>query len=57
MNNTFWTKTTNFKIFGKTIFQREEICKESDYENNCFEIIVKPEYYKSEFDIKDDKKN
>jgi hypothetical protein len=51
MNNNFWTKITNFKILGKTIFSKEEICKETNYDKDYLEIYVTPDYYKSEFDV------
>lgn len=57
MNNDFWTKTTNFKFLGKTLFSKEEICTEMQYEGQIYQVNVTPEYFKNEFDLKDEKKN
>ena len=55
MNNNFWTKITNFKIFGKTIFSKEEICTEKNYEENEFKVYVTQDYFNDEFDVKEKK--
>lgn len=55
MNNEFWTKTTHFKFFGKTIFTKEEICSDIEYQGQIYNIQVSQDYYKSEFDM--NKKN
>lgn len=53
MHTNFWTKTTNFKLFGKhTIFTKEEICTDKSYEGDCYSIVVTPDYFKSEFEVK-----
>lgn len=52
MNNNFWTKTTNFKFLGKTLFTKEEICSDIQYEGQIYQIQVKQDYYNSEFDLK-----
>jgi len=59
MNNDFWTKTTKFKLFDKyTLFTKEEICSEVNYEGQIYQITVNQDYYNSEFDLnKKDKKN
>ena len=57
MNNDFWIKTTNFKFLGKTLFTKEEICTDTQYEGEIYQVNVSPEYFKSEFDLKDEKKN
>jgi len=57
MNNDFWTKTTNYKFLGKTLFSKEEICSEMQYEGQIYQVNVSPEYFKNEFDLKDEKKN
>ena len=57
MNNNFWTKTTNYKFLGKTLFTKEEICSDMQYEGQIYQINVNQDYYNSEFKInKDDKK-
>lgn len=56
MQNNFWTKTTNYKIFGKTIFSKEEICNETERDSDYI-IIVTEDYFNEEFDLKDDRKN
>lgn len=56
MNNNFWTKITNFKILGKTIFSKEEICTEKNYEENEFKVYITQEYFNDEFDIEKKKK-
>ena len=57
MNNNFWTKITNFKILGKTIFSKEEICTEKNYEENEFKVYITQEYFNDEFDIEKKKKD
>ena len=52
MNHDFWTKTTNYKLFGFNIFQKHEICKETNYEGEALKVYVSPEYYKAEFEDK-----
>ena len=54
MNHDFWTKTTNYKLFGLMIFQKDEICKETNYEGEIIKVCVSPEYYKAEFEDKTD---
>lgn len=41
MDNDFWTKTTNYKLFGKTIFTKEEICSEVQYEGQIYQVQIK----------------
>lgn len=58
MNNEFFTKTTNFKILGKTVFTKEEIFSGVEYEGQIYTIQVNQDYYNKEFDInKKDNKN
>lgn len=58
MDNDFWTKTTNYKLFGKTIFTKEEICSEVQYEGQMYTIQINQDYYNKEFDLnKKDNKN
>ena len=52
MNHDFWVKTTNYKLFGFNIFQKHEICKETEYEGETLKVYVSPEYYKAEFEDK-----
>lgn len=56
MNNNFWTKTTNYKFLGKTLFTKEEICSDLQYEGQIYQINITPDYYNSEFKLKDEKK-
>ena len=54
--NNFWTKTTNYMFLGKVLFSKQEICHETEYEGQIYQINVNPEYYKSEFDTDEKKK-
>lgn len=54
MQHDFWTKTTNFKLFGKTIFTKEEIGNETSRDSE-YTIIVTQDYFNKEFDL--NKKN
>lgn len=57
MHNDVWTKITKFNFLGKyTLFTKEEICTEINYEGEIYKINVTPEYYNSEFKINDEKK-
>lgn len=55
MDNNFWVKTTNFKILGKTLFTKEEICSDMQYQGEFYQINVMQDYYNSEFNIKNKK--
>lgn len=55
MDNNFWVKTTNFKILGKTLFTKEEICSDMQYQGELYQINVMQDYYNSEFNIKNKK--
>lgn len=55
MDNNFWVKTTNYKLFGKTFFTKEEICSDTQYQGEIYQINVKQDYYNDEFDIKNKK--
>lgn len=55
MQNNFWTKITNYKILGKTLFTKEEICSDVNYQGEIYNIQVTNDYFKSEFDIKKEK--
>lgn len=58
MNNDFWTKTTNWKLLGKyTIFTKEEICSEIQYEGQIYNVQISQDYYNSEFDLNKKEKN
>ena len=57
MENTSWTKLTNYKLFGHTIFSKEEICQESQYEGQIYQIEVKKDYFDSEFNLNKKKDN
>ena len=56
MNTNFWQKITNYKMFGKTIFSKEEICTDKNYEENEFKVYITDEYFNDEFDIEKKKK-
>lgn len=49
-----WFKTTNFKLFGKTIFTKEEICNDFTQEKDSYNIIISEDYYNEEFKTKKD---
>lgn len=51
MNNEFWTKITNYKIFGKTIISKEEICRDIQYEGQIYQVEITKDYYDSEFNL------
>lgn len=55
MQNNFWTKTINYKFLGKILFTKEEICSDTNYEGQIYQIQVNQDYYNSEFNL--DKKN
>lgn len=57
MDNTFWNKLTNYKLFGHTIFSKEEIYQESQYEGQIYQIQVKKDYFDSEFNLDKKKDN
>lgn len=55
MNHIFYTKTQEFKVFGKTIFSTTTIYNETEHETE-YDIIVSPGYFKEEFEIKKENK-
>ena len=56
MHTNFWVKRTDFKLFGKTIFTKEEVCNDKNYDATEIQFFVtSADYYKSEFEVK--KKN
>lgn len=59
MDKVTYTKTTLYRFFRFNLFSKTEVYSElsGEAEQQQIEIIVKPEYYKSEFDIKDKKDN
>lgn len=56
MNNEFFTKTTNYKIFGKVLYTKEEIFSGVEYEGQFYQITVNKDYYDSEFKTNEKKK-
>lgn len=56
MNNEFFTKTTNFKLFGKTFFTKEEIFSGIEYQGEIYNVHVSKDYYNSEFKTDEKKK-
>lgn len=54
MNHDFYTRTRNYKLFGINIFTIDEVCKETNYEGDTLKVYVTPEYYKAEFEDKND---
>lgn len=57
MNNEFFTKTTNYKLFGKVIFSKEEIFSGIEYEGQIYQIQVNQDYFNKEFDLKKKEKD
>lgn len=57
MNNEFFTKTTNYKFLGKTLFSKEEIFSGIEYQGQIYQIQVKQDYFNSEFDLKKKEQN
>lgn len=49
--NLNFIKYTNWKIFNKVIFTKEEIYTEVSSEGEPFKIIVNQDYFNKEFDI------
>ena len=56
MNHIFYSKTQDYKIFGKTIFQISTIYNETEHDTD-FDVVVKQDYYEKEFKLDDKKKN
>lgn len=56
MNNNIWTKTTNYKIFGKTVLTKEEICSDCEYQGEVYKIQVTQDYFNQEFGVDEKKK-
>lgn len=56
MQHNFWTKITNFKILGATLFTKEKICNETQRDSD-YTIIVTEDYFKKEFEFEEKKKN
>lgn len=51
MQNNIFTKITDYKIFGITVFQKIEAEKSSDFETKeVYKVFIRPDYYKSEFE-------
>ena len=52
MHTNFWVKKTDFKLFGKTIFTKEEVCNDKNFDATEIQFIVtSSDYYKSEFEV------
>lgn len=51
----FLDKDDKLQIIWLMIFQKDEICKETNYEGEIIKVCVSPEYYKAEFEDKNDK--
>ena len=49
--NLNFVKYTNYKLFNKVIFTKEEIYTEISSEGEPFKIIVNQDYFNKEFDI------
>lgn len=52
--NLNFVKHTNYKLFGKVIFSKEEIYTEVSSEGEPFKIIVNQDYFNKEFDLKNE---
>lgn len=57
MENTSWAKIINYKLFGHTIFSKEEICQEFQYDGQIYQIEIKKDYFDSEFNLNKKKDN
>lgn len=55
--NLNFVKYTNYKLFGKVIFTKEEIYTEVSSEGEPFKIIVNQDYFNKEFDLKPPQNN
>lgn len=55
MDNNFWHKITHYKILGKTLFSKEEICSDINYQGEIYNVTVTKDYFNSEFEV--NKKN
>ena len=53
MNFNTWEKVTDYKLLGIKLFSKRETCKDYDFSNMTYSIKVSPEYYKAEFEDKD----
>lgn len=49
--NLNFVKHTNYKLFGKVIFSKEEIYTEVSSEGEPFKIIVNQDYFNKEFNL------
>ena len=50
MQNTIWTKVTNFKIFGLSVFQKEEASTQKDFDSEEIRVVtVSDDYFNREF--------
>lgn len=55
MHTDNWVRKTQYKLFNKlVIFSREDIGNEYSGETAGYTITVSPEYYKAEFENKND---
>ena len=45
------------KFLGKILFTKEEICSDTNYEGQIYQIQVNQDYYNSEFNLDKKKKN
>lgn len=52
MQNNFWIKTTNHKLFGINFYTKEEICNETNRDAD-YEIVVTQDYFNKEFKTKE----
>lgn len=52
-----FVKYTNYKLFGKVIFTKEEIYAEVSTEGEPFKIIVNQDYFNKEFNLEQNKSN
>lgn len=55
--NTSFVKHTDFKLFGKVIFSKEEVYTETTTEGQPYKIVLNPDYYKEEFNIGENEGN
>lgn len=56
MNSINYFKKSDFKLFGKLIFTKEESYAEKDFEDEELKVYITPDYFNNEFDIEKKKK-
>lgn len=57
MNSINYFKKSDFKLFGKLIFTKEESYVEKEFEDEELKVYITPDYFNNEFDIEKKKKD